>query len=91
MNRAADELRRLASTIGSGGPDSIRSFSVLFDDTRNDVWIWAAFHALEVMQSPPDIVDRAFSILEERATGDSINALGTRIRLKELRAQFGRC
>jgi hypothetical protein len=90
VNRAADELRRLASIIGSGGPDSIRSFSSLLDETRNDVRIWAAFHALEVMQSPPDVVDRAFCVLEERANGDGVNALGTRMRLNELRAQFGR-
>jgi hypothetical protein len=90
VNRAADELRRLASVIGSGGPDSIRSFSSLLDETRNDVRIWAAFHVLEVMPSPPDVVDRAFGVLEERANGDSVNALGTRWRLNELRGQFGR-
>jgi len=90
VNRAADELRRLASIIGSGGPNSIRSFSALLDETRNESVFWAAFHALEVMQSPPDVVDRAFRVLEERANSDSMNAVGTRMRLKELRAQFGR-
>ena len=89
-NRAADELRHIASTIGQGGPAYVRAFSSLFEEHRNDVRIWAAFHALEVMQSPSDMVDRAFDILEERAKGDSLNALGTRMRLKELYAQFGR-
>ncbi|HVL69459.1 MAG TPA: hypothetical protein VM364_19530 [Vicinamibacterales bacterium] len=89
-NRAADELRRLATMIGQGGSEYIRAFSALLDESRNGVNGWAGFHILEVMDAPPDVVDRAFETLEGIARGDGMNALGTRMRLKELRARFAR-
>jgi len=89
-NKAADELRRLATEIGSCGPEAIRSFSRLLDDPRNGVSGWAAFHSLEVMNAPPDVVDHAFEVLNAIAKGDGLTALGTRMRLQELRIQFGR-
>ena len=89
-NNAADELRRLATEIGSGGPEAIRAFCRLLDDPRDGVCGWAAFHTLEVMNAPPDVVDRAFEVLSVIAKGDGMTALGTRMRLQELRLQFGR-
>lgn len=89
-NQAADELRRLATEIGARGSTDIHEFSCLLDDSRNGVNGWAAFHILEVMTAPPDVIDRAFETLERIALGDDMNALGTRMRLKELRSQFGR-
>ena len=89
-NRAADELRRLAVEIGTNEPVAVRAFGRLLDEPRNEVNAWAAFHLLEVMTAPVDLVDRAFGVLESIAHGDGPTALGTRMRLKELRAQFGR-
>ena len=89
-NRAADELRRLATDIGRRNEADVRAFSRLLDDPRNGVDKWAAFHLLEVMTAPLDVVDRAFVIIERLAASDDLDAIGTRVRLKELRTQFGR-
>jgi len=89
-NQAADDLRRIATQVGTLGVDAIRRFAELLDDQRNGVAGWTAFHLLEVMSAPPDAVDRAFQVLESIATGDGLTALGTRMRLRELRMQFGR-
>ena len=89
-NRAADELRRIAVEIGSYGSTGVHALSRLLDDPRNGVDQWAAVHVLEVMTTPSDVIDRAFDALERIALGDDANAIGTRMRLKELRAQFGR-
>ena len=89
-NRAADEMRRLATEIAKEGAAAVQDFSRLLDDARNGVQEWAAFHILELMDAPPGVVDRAFEVLETRATGEGVNALGIRMRLKELRSQFGR-
>lgn len=83
-------MRRLATEIGTAGPVASRRFSRLLDEPRNGVRGWEAFHLLEVMQAPSEIVDRAFGVLETIAGGDGVNALGTRLRLKDLRAQDGR-
>jgi hypothetical protein len=83
-------MRRLATEIATGDAAAVRDFSRLLDDARNGVQSWAAFHILELMDAPPDVVDRAFEVLETRAKGEGINALGIRMRLKELRSQFGR-
>ena len=88
-NSAADELRRLATEVGGRGCEDIEQFSRLLCDSRNRVNAWAAFHILEVMQPPPEVVDRAFNTLEEIARGDDINAVGTRMRLAQLRKQYG--
>jgi hypothetical protein len=89
-NQAADDLRRIATQIGTLGVDAVRLFAELLDDQRNGVAGWTAFHLLEVMSAPPDVVDRAFRVLESIATGDGLTALGTRMRLRDLRTQFGR-
>ena len=89
-NRAADELRRIATVIGKRDTASIRAFSRLLDDSRNGVSGWAAFHVLEVMTAPQDIVDRAFETLDRIAAGEGVMALGTRMRVQELRRQFRR-
>jgi hypothetical protein len=89
-NRAADEMRHLATEVGVAGSSAVRTFSQLLDEPRNGVQSWAAFHVLEVMQPPPDVVERAFAVLESLARGEGITAVGTRIRLHELRAQYGR-
>jgi hypothetical protein len=89
-NRAADEMRHLATEVGAAGAPAVRTFSQLLDEARNGVQSWAAFHVLEVMKPPPDIVERAFAVLESLAPGEGITAVGTRMRLHELRAQYGR-
>jgi len=89
-NRYADQLRQIASTIGRKGPDAISAFGALLDEPRNKVQNWAAFHILEVMDAPSGLVDRAFAVLEDFATGKGVEAYGTRLRLRELREQFGR-
>ncbi len=89
-NRAADELRRLATEIGADGPDAVRAFGGLLDESQDGIRYWAAFHLLEVMPAPLDLVDRAFDLLEQRAQGDDLDAFGTRCRLEELHAEYGR-
>jgi hypothetical protein len=90
VNRAADEMRRVATDIGSRGPDAIRAFSRLLDEPRNDVQIWVAFHILEVMEAPLDVVDRAFQVLEKLSCDEGVVALGTKWRLNELRRLYER-
>jgi hypothetical protein len=89
-NSAADELRRLATEVGGRSSEDIEQFSRLLCESRNSVNAWAAFHVLEVMQPPPEVVDRAFKALEEIAKGEDLNAVGTRMRLTQLRKQYGR-
>jgi hypothetical protein len=89
-NQAADDMRRIATDVGAAGATTMQAFGRLLDEPRNGVRAWAAFHVLEVMQAPPDLVDMAFDVLENIARGDGVQALGTRIRLRELRAQFRR-
>ncbi len=89
-NRAADEMRRLATEIGLAGPSSILAFSRLFAEPRNGIQSWAAFHALEVMPSPSEVVDQAFTVLEDLAEGGGMQAFGIRMRLNELRTLFSR-
>jgi hypothetical protein len=89
-NRAADDMRRLAGEIARADLAAVRAFSQLLDEPRNGVQIWAAFHILELMDAPPDVVDHAFEVLQTCANGNGADALGTRMRLKALRAQFGR-
>ena len=89
-NQAADELRRIASDIGARGPSSVVAFSRLLEEDRNGVSGWAAFHVLEVMTAPPEVVNRAFAIIERIAGGRSAASVGARVRLRELRQQFGR-
>jgi hypothetical protein len=89
-NQAADDMRRLATEIGAAGSAAMQAFGRLLDEPRNGVQGWAAFHVLEVMQAPADLVDRALRVLEMIASSDGLHALGTRSRLKELRSQYGR-
>jgi hypothetical protein len=89
-NRAADNMRRLATEIATAGSAAVRDFSRLLEDGQSGVQEWAAFHVLELMDAPSDVVDRAFEVLETRAKGEGVSALGIRMRLKELRSQFGR-
>ena len=89
-NRAAGALRDIATRIGTMGQDAMERFGLLLGEPRDDVRYWAAFHILEVMPAPPALVDRAFAVLEERARGDGVEALGTRMRLRELRRQHQR-
>jgi hypothetical protein len=88
-NRAASSLRAIATQIGTMGQDAMERFGLLLDEPRDDIHYWAAFHLhiLEVMPAPPALVNRAFALLEERARGDGAEALGTRMRLRELRRQ----
>lgn len=89
-NRAAGSLRAIATQIGTMGQDAMERFGLLLDEPRDNVRYWAASHILEVMPAPPALVDRAFAVLEERARGDGVDALGTRMRLQELRRQHQR-
>ena len=88
-NRAADELRRLAVEIGARGAASVATFTKLLDEDRNGVSAWAAFHVLEVMTAPRDTVNRAFDVIERVAAGQGVESIGARVRLRELRRQFG--
>jgi hypothetical protein len=89
-NRAADDMRRLADEIARADTAAVRAFGQLLDEPRNGVQTWAAFHVLELMNAPPDVVDHAFEVLETLAEGDGVDALATRMRLKALWSQFGR-
>jgi hypothetical protein len=89
-NRAADEMRRIATEIATAGAAAVRDFSRLLDESRNGVQGWAAIHILELMDAPSDVVDQAFEVLDRIANGTGVAALGTRMRLKELRSKFGR-
>jgi hypothetical protein len=73
-------MRRLATEIGRAGSAAVQEFSRLLDDSRNGVQGWAAFHILELMDAPSDVVDRAFEVLERLAKGTGMHALGTRTR-----------
>jgi len=89
-NRAGATLRQMAACIGRCGPDAIRAFSGLMNEDAPDVEGRVAFLVLEVMDSPEDVVDQAFAVIERRANGTGVDALGTRMRLRELYAEFGR-
>jgi hypothetical protein len=62
----------------------------LLDGPRHPASGWAAFHVLEVMSAPQDVIDRAFVVIEAIAASDSLSAIGVRMRLKELRREFGK-
>ena len=87
-NGAADELRRLAKEIGRCDSADVRQFSRLLGDSRNGVNGWAAIHLIEVIQAPPDVVERAFETIEEISKGDDMDAVILRMRLPELRRQY---
>ena len=89
-NEAADEPRRLAVAIGARGAASVAAFSRLLDEDRNGVSAWAAFHVLEVMAASSDVAIRAFEIIERISGGQGVESIGARMRLQELRRQFGR-
>ena len=89
-NRAADELRRLALRLVRTDPTPSAPSEALLDESQDGIRYWAAFHLLEVMPAPLDLVDRAFDLLEQRAQGDNLDAFGTRCRLEELHAEYGR-
>jgi hypothetical protein len=89
-NRAAGSMRETAARIGAMGQDAMERFGLLLDEPQDDVRYWAAFHILEVMPAPPALVDRAFALLEERAREEGVDALGTDMRLRELRRQHHR-
>lgn len=76
-NRSADEMRRLATEIATAGAAAVRDFSRLLDDGRNGVQEWAAFHILELMDAPSDVVDQAFEVLETRAKGKASTHSGS--------------
>ena len=88
-NRAADDLRKTAQEIACAGESAIRTFGRLLDEPRNRVRIWAAYHVLDLMTAPPDVVTKAFAVLEDVASGDDLEAMGARSRLPELRLAFG--
>jgi hypothetical protein len=80
----------LTIEIGAGGTDAVRAFGALLSERQDNVCYWTAFHLLELMPAPPELVSEAFDLLEVRARGDDLDALGTRMRLTELRAMYGR-
>jgi hypothetical protein len=42
------------------------------------------------MEAPPDVVDRAFQVLEKLSCGEGVVALGTKWRFNELRRLYER-
>jgi hypothetical protein len=86
-NAAADELRAIASAVGSLGVAAIEAFGGLLDHLDANIRLWAAFHSLEVMDAPDHMVRRAFAELEAHSGGESVSAFGTRLRLNELRQE----
>ena len=72
------------------GGAAIESFAGLLGERRHSIRNWAAFHILELMNAPTGVVDRAFAVLEELASGDGVEAFGTKISLNELRRRYHR-
>ena len=89
-NEAAIQMRKIAGRIGSKGEQAIEEFARFLEEPANDLCLWAAFHLLEVMTAPTELVDRAFEVLEQQSLEDDVAAFATRTRLRELRKLYGK-
>jgi len=74
-NKSVDEMRNLVSKVN----DLAEEEKLLFFDLLNDnelITKWLSFQVIELMNLPTDIENKAFKIIKDISTGDSIEAIG---------------
>jgi len=81
-NSAVRAMGKVAAKILSSGRDGADRFSVLLDDSRSHVALWAAHHLLDLGELDEPTKQRALRIIERASRGNDVNALGDRIWLQ---------
>jgi hypothetical protein len=84
-NSAARAMGKVAAKILSSGRDGADRFSVLLDDPRSHVAMWAAHHLLAIGELDERTKQRALRIIERASTDNGVNALGERLWLQQWR------
>jgi hypothetical protein len=75
-------MRKLAARVAAGGPAAADAFAVLLNDP-GPVRSWAAHHVLELMAPAESTRRRALAVIEERARGEDVIALGEQLSLRD--------
>jgi hypothetical protein len=75
-------MGKAAAKMLSSGRDGADRFSVLLDDSRSHVALWAAHHLLDLGELDEPTKQRALRIIERASRGNDVNALGDRIWLE---------
>jgi hypothetical protein len=85
-NRSADRLRAIARRANFLGPGAIAEFGSLLKVPLNDTNLWAAFHLIEVIDTPPELRRQALEVLKKRlADIDDLTSTGIRMQLNRLK------
>ena len=80
-NKAVDNMYSIVENIASQGSTAIDRLSVLLDEENLNTWI--AFQLLDRIKVTPEIEKKCLSIIQNQASGEGPNALGTKYWLKE--------
>ena len=84
VNRAADGMRSIAVQQLTGPACDPTRFAGLLDAEDECIKLWAAHHLLELSPSlAPPIAAKALAVIEHGAAGDSVEALGERMWLRD--------
>ena len=82
-NSAVDEMISISRDISQMGQPGLEAFASLLDVSTNRTDLWAAHHILEHMDFNETLKQRALAIIRENAKGQSADALGQRMWLKD--------
>lgn len=87
-NKAVDKMYQIVQTANNKGPQSIADLATLLDEP--DCAKWLAHQLVEKAAITKEIKNKCFSIVETLAKGESAEALGERLWLKEHRGHESR-
>ncbi len=84
-NKAVNGMYKIIEKVAQKGQSSVDKISQLLDDKISRKWV--AFQLLEKVQVTSDIELKCLSIIEDIASGDGAEAMGSRIWLDEWKAK----
>ena len=88
-NQAARDMRRIAYEINELYMDKIERFAELLSEGAYKKDIWVAHHILECMNYSREIEKKALNVIEKYSMGDSAEALGNKMWLKDWKSKKG--
>ena len=82
-NDAVDEMISISRDVSVMGEAGLNAFAALLDVSTNKANLWAAHHILEYMGFSKSLEQRALGIIRENAKGESPDAFGEQLWLRD--------
>jgi len=84
-NSAADQMRAMVAEVYSAGPEVLAELLPLLSEPPSDQWL--AFQLLELGEPGVAVVERCLSVIRRVASGQSADAMGASVWLRDWEAR----